>query len=60
MSSVQNGTLHHKEDDDLCASQSKHDENHVSRMSSWTALPDLILILVPTGVLLSSGSKEGR
>lgn len=27
--------------------------------SAWTALPDLVLTLVPTGILLISGNADG-
>jgi len=37
-----------------------HNEKEMSRKSSWTALPDLLLTLFPTGILLTSGTTDGR
>lgn len=44
----------------LCSQENKHDEKDMSKESSWTALPDLILTLIPTGILLTSGTTDGK
>ena len=33
---------------------------NMSKESNWTALPDLILILLPTALLMISGSNDGK
>jgi hypothetical protein len=37
----------------------KHDAKDMSRKPAWAALPDLILTLIPTGILLNAGSVDG-
>jgi hypothetical protein len=32
----------------------------MSKESNWTALPDLVLILLPTALLMTSGSNDGK
>jgi len=43
-----------------CSKENKNDELDMSKDSRWTALPDLILTLFPTGILLASGTTDGR
>ena len=42
------------------SSENKDDKLKMSKEPSWTALPDLILTLFPTGILLASGTNDGR
>jgi hypothetical protein len=37
----------------------KHQDVQMLRESAWTAFPDLVLTLVPTGLLLISGNADG-
>jgi hypothetical protein len=37
----------------------KLDDVQMLRESAWTALPDLVLTLIPTGILLISGNADG-
>jgi hypothetical protein len=54
-----NGHLQPKDDGDWYQHALKHGEKDMSRKPSWAALPDLILTLVPTGILLIAGSADG-
>jgi len=60
MSQAGNGSVRPKEDGGHYPYDLKHDEKNMSTDSSWTALPDLILTLLPTGILLASGSSIGK
>jgi hypothetical protein len=59
MLTAENGSARFNEDGDLCADGLKHDERNLFARSSWKALPDLLLIFVPSGILLLSGSNDG-
>jgi hypothetical protein len=37
----------------------KHDEKNMTAKPAWIALPDLVLTLLPTGILLVSGNVDG-
>ena len=37
----------------------KHDEKNMIAKPAWIALPDLVLTLLPTGILLVSGNADG-
>jgi hypothetical protein len=62
MLSRENGSTHPKMDGNLREYAEKDDygKKELSRESSWTALPDLILTLFPTVILLASGTNDGK
>jgi len=37
----------------------KHNVDDLSRLSNWSAVPDLILTIVPTAILVWTGSLQG-
>lgn len=47
-------------DGGVSLSELKHNEIDMLKESNWAALPDLILILFPTGLLMISGSNDGK
>jgi hypothetical protein len=59
MLTAENGSVLFNEDGDICADGLKHDEKDTVSKPNWTALPDLLLIFVPSGILLLSGSDNG-
>jgi hypothetical protein len=60
MVSGQNGSLNPNDGQEWGLDKSKRDELETSTAFNWTALPDLILTLIPTGILLISGSVYGK
>lgn len=60
MSRIQDEILHSNQNGELCTSQSDHSEKDMLNVSRWKALAELILILIPTGLLFTSGSKTGN
>ena len=59
MSQVGNGRVPESKDGAECKGE-KHDEKDMSKQSNWAAVPDLLLILVPTAILLKVGNEVGK
>jgi hypothetical protein len=57
---VGNGSARTKEDGRHYPEELRHDEKDMFSASCWSALPDLLLTLIPTAILVSSATETGR
>jgi len=60
MSHAGNGSVKIKQNGKNRLWQLEHDEKNMAAESLWSAIPDLVLTLIPTAILVATGDYVGK